>query len=807
MSLSANPPNSLTSQHTQPLVLNDDTNMEVFDFSTLRDELDVDHSEEEHELDGAIEFEETGDTLEFEFAADIENFTSTTFEEEAFGVKKPGPRTKEGSFKQSQPNLWNKDPFAGPSYGSKSHMAGETGKPANQMKKITRRVNPPPISREISTGISFASILSGSVPQEHNVPAETSKRAMDTDVNVRSITTTTQAGNDTKKTHQLLPLAASETGQPPSSMPKVQEMDVNGQNHTEASDPTQPAVYSVADIEAGMGQQQRSPNKNLLYQLLPGLSQQQQQQQQSSTTLSFQNQSSKQVPVDINSFFQKHQQRQQQQPSTSRGPAGAATTQQPPVDINSFFQKHHQQQQQQLQQAQSASHASNAALQHTSTTTIHKPNMTTEQEIKQKEDDGKDSYDGLMTAKNIKYIDQIERSKLADSNQHTPDDFYYHMYTAHHGGQSNAPPVINQAATISNPMVYHQSSDFGEDNCATLDKVLDQVIQNHDIPKDGPFQDDKKRSKNDHQQLLKTIESIYFLVLQVEQSYREVNGAIPSIHNSAPSASTTRQETMSKIWEILAMDQSSPTVISILKVNKGMSLIGRLVPHLNDSQRQILMTTIAYYFVDILPPSLLPTNSTDAHGSHQQQQQPQHQRQNVDYIHPSISGCLEHILFGASLSYISQILSSASNHPDFKLLLGTTTGHRFLGTLLFHAMGKQQQQQYQQESDCKQWRTSFGSYFDKAMESSSLIKNMAHLDNLGVWMLLNSMVGCCNPQQKELMANAYRETVSVTMKTISDLERNRVPVPYAIQGAYPVVNELWSNLSLGDESLEQTGHS
>lgn len=99
-------------------------------------------------------------------------------------------------------------------------------------------------------------------------------------------------------------------------------------------------------------------------------------------------------------------------------------------------------------------------------------------------------------------------------------------------------------------------------------------------------------------------------------------------------------------------------VISILSVNKGMSLIARLLPHLDDHQRLIVMTTIAYHFVDLL------LQGSDATVSQQQ-------RQNMDYLHPSITGCLENTLFSASLSYITHIISSLSRNPDFELLITT----------------------------------------------------------------------------------------------------------------------------------------
>lgn len=67
------------------------------------------------------------------------------------------------------------------------------------------------------------------------------------------------------------------------------------------------------------------------------------------------------------------------------------------------------------------------------------------------------------------------------------------------------------------------------------------------------------RSKNDRQLLLKSIESIYFLVLEVEQSSRHPGAALPShFGNTQPSAkspSETREETMDKIWARLTTSQ------------------------------------------------------------------------------------------------------------------------------------------------------------------------------------------------------------------------------------------------------------
>jgi hypothetical protein len=96
------------------------------------------------------------------------------------------------------------------------------------------------------------------------------------------------------------------------------------------SQQSRPAIYSLTDIEAKMIQQSTAPKKNLLYQLLPGLASQQQ--------------------------------------STSSQPPPTE-----PVDINSFFKKHQSQRTEQVN--------------HIPQPSIHKPNLTPEQERKQQEED------------------------------------------------------------------------------------------------------------------------------------------------------------------------------------------------------------------------------------------------------------------------------------------------------------------------------------------------------------------------------------------------------------------------------------
>ncbi|KAI8342018.1 topoisomerase II-associated protein PAT1-domain-containing protein [Chlamydoabsidia padenii] len=689
----------------------------IYDFSKLRDELD-DGSSVEDDQDEVIVFEDADDdTLEYEFATDTEILTSATFEEEAFGVKSTGNPINRGTNRQDKPSIWTKDPFAPKKFNDSGLSKGD-----NLLKKMAYRSKaPPPSNREISAGLSFASILSGNA-----------SRVMDS-------TGINSEGN----THIENP----QPNDPPATLPDkdqaqpsgatVQGQEINGQSQDATTENHHPIVYSLTDVEAKIGQPQ-APKKNLLYQLLPGLAPPPQ------TPVNH-------APVDINSFFEKHQSKQQQH--TRHMPS------------------------------------------------IHKPNLTAEQELKQKEEDnGKSSYDGLMTANNKKFINHIEQSQLATSTQQSSGDYYHEMYRANNNGGHYQQPLVNhQLPPVNiNNMDYQQNQHIyaEKDKCAELDTILSDIMKNQlgakgdsekDTTEDELHQKDNKeqhRPKNDRQLLLKTIESMYFLILEVEQLSRQMQ----------LSGTTTRQETMDKIWGMLTTDQSPPAVISILSVNKGMSLIARLLPHLEDHKRSILMTSIAYHFVDLLP----PLNTNDGNISTYQQQQ----RQNVDYLHPSITGCLENTLFCASLSYIGQVLSSVSNHPDYKNLIGTVTGHRFVGSLLFHARGKQQQQVT--DTDNEQWRAGFDSFFNNTMVLSPLIKDMAHVENMGLWMLLNSMAACCNEQQKESMGNDYREPLLVAMKTLTDMTRTHpLPyLPYHLQATFPIVNELWATLGLADKSGE-----
>lgn len=176
-------------------------------------------------------------------------------------------------------------------------------------------------------GISFASIISGTrpdPPQVGNEPLSPPDAALDD-------TTSDDHGPQTIDPPSV-PVPAptlhdKEPSQPTSPAldePAPDELPMN------ESHQSRPTVYSLTDIEAKMVQQPTAPQKNLLYQLLPGLA-------------------------------------PQQQPTSSQPPPTA------PVDINSFFKKH------QSQQTEQANHVSQPS--------IHKPNLTPEQERKQKEED------------------------------------------------------------------------------------------------------------------------------------------------------------------------------------------------------------------------------------------------------------------------------------------------------------------------------------------------------------------------------------------------------------------------------------
>ncbi|KAI8092996.1 topoisomerase II-associated protein PAT1-domain-containing protein [Halteromyces radiatus] len=733
-------------------LLHDTEDIEVYEFSSLRDELADDNDFQDDESDFPVTFEHTGKALDIAFSTSAEKVSSSTFEEEAFAVRKPTQlQSKLGTgTKQQQSNILKKNPFA------TQYLDPKTSK-STIASHSKNKEHAPSSGRQVSSGISFVSALSGKIPetQDKNDDNTSNKDIQD---NTIIGTTSTIPSTTSTKINEI-----NSTNQPHTTT-TLQELEANIRQRSDiTTGQSHPVVYNLSDIE-GRKDQMQSSNRNLLHQLLPGLSQQPQ--------------------------------------STPPPPVN-----QKPFDIESFFQNH---------QANVPPHQRNPIVQ--------KPNQTVEQEIEQKEeDDAKNGYNGLMNAKDLRFIDQIQQSQLLAANQQPSSDFYYQMYMTPNGNQPHMPPVVNGHYPImmmNNNNDPEQQTQSPTEIRANLDKILEDVKydrehmdgdstttttsttatadqdkeqSNNATDEHESIQEKKTYLKKDHHHLLKTIESIYFLVLQVEQSYRERDGnatGVPGNTQNATSSpsSSTRQDTIQKIWDTLTTKQKIPTIISILSVNKGMSLIGRILPHLNDHQRHILMTTIAYHFVDIIP----PLNSTNPRISQYQQQQ----RQNIDYIHPSVTACLENSLYWCSLSYISQILSVASNHPDFQSLIGTKTGQRFLGSLLFHAKGKQQQQQQQSpplsEKDIEQWQKVYQDYFTKTIKASAILKETIRLENMEGWLLLNAMIGCCDQQQKEKMIFEFREIVSTTVKTISDLTSNFVPVPYHIQAVFPIVNDLWT---------------
>lgn len=85
------------------------------------------------------------------------------------------------------------------------------------------------------------------------------------------------------------------------------------------------------------------------------------------------------------------------------------------------------------------------------------------------------------------------------------------------------------------------------------------------------------------------------------------------------------------------------------------------------------------------------------------------------------------------------------------------TGQRFVGSLLFHGRGKRQQHQSSILAvDADQWQVAFDTLFNATRTCFPQIREMARLDNMGLWTLLNSMTACCNEQQKEAIANDFR---------------------------------------------------
>ncbi|KAF7732292.1 hypothetical protein EC973_005188 [Apophysomyces ossiformis] len=266
----------------------------------------------------------------------------------------------------------------------------------------------------------------------------------------------------------------------------------------------------------------------------------------------------------------------------------------------------------------------------------------------------KSRYSGLMTQHDKDFINRIQMAQLATEDPFT-EDFYYQVFTSLRqraglptwstthitgdtgkGGrgrreenavqrmQQQLQRIVNEAKrrpkhtqgvvslegalgkitslTVRNPRQVLQVSDKKSSSGHEADQVSSEQK-----PSSAAVSSVKPSipSVNGHRRTLKAVESLYLIVLELEQMRRQgvprsKTGYQDKQEEDVDAWKAKYAEVVDKLWNSLEVldsaDNSTPLLVSILSVNKGKKLIPRIVRHLNSDQNLTMITVIVANF-------------------------------------------------------------------------------------------------------------------------------------------------------------------------------------------------------------------
>ncbi|CAO3607965.1 unnamed protein product [Cunninghamella blakesleeana] len=357
--------------------------------------------------------------------------------------------------------------------------------------------------------------------------------------------------------------------------------------------------------------------------------------------------------------------------------------------------------------------------------------------------------------------------------------------------QSNVPFDINtffrnhqqrqqQGHFIPLPNVSAINRDLVQKPNLTIEQELKQ---NKEDNVDGDSSEGSNNKSNhdveEHQRVLKIVDDLYALLLELEQLNRNRD----QMEQSKFSVLVT--EKVDAIWKIFNIEDSS-NIVSILSVSKGQTLISRVLPYISDYQQNGLMTIIASHIADLpFRPSELEVNKVDL----------------VDYkekLELRLSFLMRHVsafLVQSPLSYIIDALSYTANHSNFNCLIASMSGQGYLGNLLSNALSKAEHQPMNEE-ESKKYTLAIDQIFNKFMDNIPLLVTMATIENTSLWILINSLATSCNPNQFKRLMNEFRGIILMTLNNIECMKRSYQNISFSAKLTYPILVKLNETLNM-----------
>ncbi|KAI8138015.1 topoisomerase II-associated protein PAT1-domain-containing protein [Fennellomyces sp. T-0311] len=471
--------------------------------------------------------------------------------------------------------------------------------------------------------------------------------------------------------------------------------------------------------------------------------------------------------------------------------------------------------------------------------------LAADREAKLRANQRKSQYDGLMTQHDKDFIKRIQISQLASSDPYS-DDFYYQVYSslrqraglpvwsasAENAGKNNRgrkeengmqrfhqqlQRVVNNAKRHPRQAQVSLEGALGKITSLTVrnprqvlqvsEKKASAASGSHEGTKQDPKQTAHVPTETDRRRILKIVENLYLVVLELEQMRRQgppkPKQGHEDEHKDALEAWNAKYaDQTQKLWTSLRLlDQTdgTPLIVSILSVAKGAKLIPRIVRHLSSDQNLTMLTVIIAHFSrltvcrHVIYPMSMVANAEEA------KKQKFVSFDDVELFINMAAPPLLSLISEAPLQVINGLVKLFIEKNDIVAVARTKPGLAFLTMLLSRAEILKQggaavhNVPAPSPEDLSQWQQEYNALFGllqihyasifpsfyylvPIQPTMSAMQLSLSVDDMYVWQFLAAMAVGASMEQQHILVTEVRERV---MENIVLAHSNRFPAAQA----------------------------
>ncbi|KAI7898347.1 topoisomerase II-associated protein PAT1 [Cokeromyces recurvatus] len=493
-----------------------------------------------------------------------------------------------------------------------------------------------------------------------------------------------------------------------------------------------------------------------------------------------------------------------------------------------------------------------------------KEQLSIARELKRRELQRKSQYDGLMTQHDKDLVNRIQLSQLASGDPYA-DDFYYQVYTSlrqsaglplqptmmthnsntNENGRSNGrgrrdenmmqrmqqqlQRIVNEAKRRPKQTQVSLEGALGKITSLTVRNPR-QVLQvpqtsggsNHisssepNTPKSDHVTNSLSASSAspgiiDRRHVLKIIEDMYIIVLELEQMRRcgpqfssstEEEGEEKDDYKDPVDAFNEKYAArVEKLWKALRLTETAevPFVISMLGIAKGKKLMPRIIRQLNHDQDLTLLTTVIGHFTKLQVCRYVIYPGTTVANVDEAKKQLFVTFEDVELFMNTAAPPLLAFIAEAPLRIIDGLLQFMLDKNDILMIAQTKPGLAFLTMLLSRAEilkqggGSLQGLPPPTPEEISRWQELYGNLFNSLKgrylaifpslyylvplnPNTPMMQLSLAVDDMYVWQFLAAMAVGASMDQQHILVTEVRDRV---MDNIVLAKRNRLPLEQA----------------------------